>query len=569
MKAKSTKSCERNIGDDEEFLELQREPEEDLSDNTSQNSFEILPQLPRFSTQAARRNLILVSVDGIQSGVPTLTTSTLTPTTLRSIEETFTQLISEPINAPYQAGFIPPPLAPFTSSAIASGASSSSTPLPVTIGNNFKNFNEDYDSEADDSQMSWNAAHINDNSMETTDTSSAATDSISNSNGNNGHNSSMITSITSSKNESFSSGNIQIHNTSAPYSKDASDSVRASNPRRNQGGRRPMKSANLTPEEEEKRRVRRERNKLAAARCRKRRVDQTNELLEEVAILERKREGLQKDIENLNATKQELEYVLEAHKPTCQKIHQNLLSVATFGGLVVPTTNTSEINTNKKITLDRNATLPPSRSHSPIDLKPLTGNVIDVVQNIKDEPVDDNMLDTSSQFDQDGSRSPKRILLTRNNPMIPPSLPNMATLSPALAANSVSLNTPIITTTPLSFCYFNNTAALNAISTINKTTTTVPANNCGSKQRPNTLPNVPRNQAQKLDITLDSKPPTDINGIAIQTPSAGMFNFESLMDGGTGLTPVSGPLVPTCSSQNKTPHELPTPTSEPSKLVSL
>jgi len=35
----------------------------------------------------------------------------------------------------------------------------------------------------------------------------------------------------------------------------------------------------LTAEDEERRRVRRERNKLAAARCRQRRVDLTNQLL--------------------------------------------------------------------------------------------------------------------------------------------------------------------------------------------------------------------------------------------------------------------------------------------------
>ena len=35
----------------------------------------------------------------------------------------------------------------------------------------------------------------------------------------------------------------------------------------------------LSPEEEERRRLRRERNKLAAAKCRQRRVDQTNTLI--------------------------------------------------------------------------------------------------------------------------------------------------------------------------------------------------------------------------------------------------------------------------------------------------
>nr|XP_023014851.1 transcription factor kayak isoform X2 [Leptinotarsa decemlineata] len=45
---------------------------------------------------------------------------------------------------------------------------------------------------------------------------------------------------------------------------------------------------------------------------------------------------------------------------------------------------------------------------------------------------------------------------------------------------------------------------------------------------------------------------SDVIGAPISTPSTGMiFNFESLMGGGTGLTPVSTPLVPSCSSQQR------------------
>jgi fos-like antigen, invertebrate len=60
-------------------------------------------------------------------------------------------------------------------------------------------------------------------------------------------------------------------------------------------------------------------------------------------------------------------------------------------------------------------------------------------------------------------------------------------------------------------------------------------------------------------------------GVAITTPSSGnSFNFDSLMDGGTGLTPtVAGPLLPNSAYQNRNPLDLMTPTSEPSKFVSL
>lgn len=63
-------------------------------------------------------------------------------------------------------------------------------------------------------------------------------------------------------------------------------------------------------------------------------------------------------------------------------------------------------------------------------------------------------------------------------------------------------------------------------------------------------------------------------GIPVTTPSNGIpFNFESLMEGGTGLTPVSTPLVPSCSSQqrnNSIPVDLTSPdASNLPKLVSL
>lgn len=86
--------------------------------------------------------------------------------------------------------------------------------------------------------------------------------------------------------------------------------------------------------------------------------------------------------------------------------------------------------------------------------------------------------------------------------------------------------------------------------------------------RPSSL-NVPPNL--KPSEALARKNVTDIAGVNVCTPSNGMFNFESLMEGGTGLTPVSNPLIP-CSTQNRNPMEMlntPTSGSEPSKLCSL
>merc|ERR1719414_2317572 len=63
------------------------------------------------------------------------------------------------------------------------------------------------------------------------------------------------------------------------------------------GGRRRggIKEEQLSPEEEERLRLRRERNKEAAARCRKRRVDQTDSLQAQVDEHEEKKRQLQEE----------------------------------------------------------------------------------------------------------------------------------------------------------------------------------------------------------------------------------------------------------------------------------
>lgn len=74
----------------------------------------------------------------------------------------------------------------------------------------------------------------------------------------------------------------------------------------------------ISPEEEERRRVRRERNKLAAAKCRNRRKELTDFLQAETDKLEDEKSGLQREIEELQKQKERLELVLEAHRPICK-----------------------------------------------------------------------------------------------------------------------------------------------------------------------------------------------------------------------------------------------------------
>ncbi|XP_004618488.2 fos-related antigen 1 [Sorex araneus] len=80
--------------------------------------------------------------------------------------------------------------------------------------------------------------------------------------------------------------------------------------------RRP--SEQISPEEEERRRVRRERNKLAAAKCRNRRKELTDFLQAETDKLEDEKSVLQREIEELQKQKERLELVLEAHRPICK-----------------------------------------------------------------------------------------------------------------------------------------------------------------------------------------------------------------------------------------------------------
>merc|ERR1711953_1610567 len=68
--------------------------------------------------------------------------------------------------------------------------------------------------------------------------------------------------------------------------------------------------SDLSPQEVERLRVRRERSKAAAARCRKRRMDQISTLSEEVGRHEKKKRGLEEEIAQLKAAKEHLEYIL-------------------------------------------------------------------------------------------------------------------------------------------------------------------------------------------------------------------------------------------------------------------
>lgn len=101
-------------------------------------------------------------------------------------------------------------------------------------------------------------------------------------------------------------------------------------------------------------------------------------------------------------------------------------------------------------------------------------------------------------------------------------------------------------------------AAIDPLPTITKQDAMISMNvpKINRPNRPNTL-NVPL-------LGGGSSASQALNSIPIQTPSNGIFNFESLMEGGTGLTPVQPKIM---GESSKTPLELITPTSEGSKLI--
>ncbi|XP_012272140.1 transcription factor kayak isoform X2 [Orussus abietinus] len=324
----------------------------------------------------------LVSLDGLHSGVPTRTTPTLTPTTLRSIEQTLLELTSESASHSREAGFVPPLVEP-------------SQPTPAQTQNTVHHVLLDGQQQSQPQQQQQQQT------------------------------------------------------------------------RRNMGGRRPTRTIGMTPEEEERRQIRRERNKMAAARCRKRRMDHTNALLEETEGLEQKKQSLQDEIHQLQQAKDELEFILEAHRAVCRL-----------------------------------------RSTSPPDVKPV----------IKpDRP-------GGGQFVEPAKRDP---IAAR---------PNRPNSLPVGFENNNRPNSLPIFTEP--------------------------------KERPDSL------QLKNVDPSTGFiKTATEVAGVPITTPSSGiLFNFDSLMEGGTGLTPVSTPLVPSCSTQqrsNLSAVDLSSPDANPPKLVSL
>lgn len=187
--------------------------------------------------------------------------------------------------------------------------------------------------------------------------------------------------------------------------------------------------------------------------------------------MEQKKQSLQDEIEQLKQVKDELEFILDAHRAVCRR------------------------------------SLRPS---SPLDIKPVIKTDISVEDHYVGEPVKDETMAAATR-------------------------PNRPNSLPVGLDNNNRLNSLTMFVEP--------------------------------KERPDTL------AFKTVETPSFMKPSMDVAGMPITTPTSGIpFNFESLMEGGTGLTPVSTPLIPSCSTQqrsNLSAVDLSSPDANPPKLVSL
>ncbi|XP_074846102.1 cyclic AMP-dependent transcription factor ATF-3 [Carettochelys insculpta] len=81
--------------------------------------------------------------------------------------------------------------------------------------------------------------------------------------------------------------------------------------------------AEFSPQEDERKKRRRERNKIAAAKCRNKKKEKTECLQKESEKLETINAELKAQIEELKNEKQHLIYMLNLHRPTCIVRAQN------------------------------------------------------------------------------------------------------------------------------------------------------------------------------------------------------------------------------------------------------
>nr|DBA17153.1 TPA: hypothetical protein GDO54_002640 [Pyxicephalus adspersus] len=129
----------------------------------------------------------------------------------------------------------------------------------------------------------------------------------------------------------------------------------------------------ISHEEEERRRVRRERNKIAAAKCRNRRKELTDYLQAETDKLEEEKSSLQKEIAELQKQKDKLELILDAHQPICKVSHSQQNSQQVGSSKLIKEEPHNEEARGHKVRLPRieisDTILEPEALHTPTLMK--------------------------------------------------------------------------------------------------------------------------------------------------------------------------------------------------------
>ncbi|KAE8586027.1 hypothetical protein XENTR_v10021526 [Xenopus tropicalis] len=206
------------------------------------------------------------------------------------------------------------------------------------------------------------------------------------------------------------------------------------------------KMEQLSPEEEEKRKVRRERNKMAAAKCRNRRRELTDTLQAETDDLEDQKSALQAEIAGLLKEKEKLEFILAAHKPACKIPHD-------LDGAFQDLTSSLDLGLISETPCSSSSQEPVAEPLFPIGLSqssmPEKENTqLQVSMELKSEPLDDFLFNSSHTGVTDAARSVPDVDLTSSL-----YTSEWEPLYSTLSADMEPLCTPVVTCTPTCTTY--------------------------------------------------------------------------------------------------------------------
>lgn len=259
-----------------------------------------------------------------------------------------------------------------------------------------------------------------------------------------------------------------------------------------------------SPEEAERLRVRRERNKEAAARCRKRKMDQIETLEKQVAEWESRNKDLQRKMQELKEEKDAVTFMLENHD--CQKtFHNNQQHITTTQEYILPTMGNINTNTTTHQQILRVPQVPATiaTQHAPTTIVTLAPST---------------MLTTSEKA---LARATNKVVVKAesNDDFAYPSAVHRTTEE---ILHNTEPQVPITLTTLDEESHFQPIA---------------------KKSR--------RCRPESLSLQVKPQNYRSVVGVTIETPT-NIFNtptFDALMDGRTGLTPTNV-LTPVCISMS-------------------